>query len=480
MGDLKDKTRKGFAWKTIHTFATTGIQFFFMIFMTRLLSPSDYGMIGMLAVFIAFANAFVECGFGQALIRRQNRTSLDESTVFYFNIAASIICYFFLFCCSPLISRFYNMPVLSDILRMTGLTLVICSTYSVQSLLFSIKLDFKTQAAVNLTSVFVSGLVGLYLAYSGFGVWSLVWQQLLAAGINAIFYWVVSSWRPIWGFSVIAFKEMFSFGSKLLGSRLLNIVYANISTIFIGKYYTAADLGLYSKGNSIASFPSSTMFSVVSTVTYPTLCKLQSDRESLITVYRKFVRNSAYILFPIMTILAVVAVPLMRLLFGNSWTESGIYMSLACYPLMIVPTQCLNFNLLQVIGRSDLVLRLEIITKIMGVTMLAITLPISIYAMCYGTIINTTLCLILNIWYISKNFKIPIKDQFYDIIKSMMLSLLTGVVSFFAVMLIDADLLKIITGGFVGAFFYLFFSVVFRFKEIYELKDFIRKKNVVQ
>ncbi len=476
MGELKNKTLKGFAWSTIQSLASTGISFFFMIFMTRLLAPKDYGMIGMVGVFMAVAGAFVECGFGQALIRRQNRTAVDESTVFYFNITASIVCYIILFLIAPFISSFYKMPELTIILRILALTLVIGSLSSVHVLMYKIEMNFKVPSLINLISGILTGCVGVYIASLGKGVWALVAQQLMSATFITIAYWTVSKWRPIRAFSVQAFREMFSFGSRLLGSRLLNVFYANISPMVIGRYYSAADLGLSSKGSSLAGFPAGILQSNILTVTYPALCKLQTDKESLALIYRKFIRASSFVLFPIMTCLAVVATPLMIFLFGEKWAESGVYMALACFPWMIVPAQCLNFNLLQVVGRSDLVLRLEIITKIMGVTMLCITLPISIKAMFYGTIVNTVLCLIINITYITKFVGMSAKDQFVDILRSAILAFAIGIVVYIGLYFVEGDFLKILIGSLT--YFLLFggIAVFIRMKEFHEIIDVFKRK----
>lgn len=477
MGELKQKAVKGVAWNSIRSLCSTGINFIFMIFMTRLLTPDDYGMVGMLAVFTTIASAFIDCGFGQAIVRKQDRTVLDESTVYFFSIGASILCYLVIFLIAPWVGAFYEMPDLVLILRVMSLSLVVSSLYSVQALQYQIKLNFKTPSLIALSCNVFSGIVGLTLAYYGFGVWALVWQQLLSATFTAIVFIFVSEWHPIWGFSIKSFREMFAFGSNLLGARMLNIVYANISPVFIGKAYSAADLGLLSKGHSIAGFPANTIFGVLYTVSYPLLCKLQSDRKTLAEIYRRCIRVSSFVIFPVMTTLMVIGIPLMVFMFGDQWEESGKFLMLCCYPWMIVPVQSLNLCLLQVLGRSDLTLKLEIVGKILGVTMLVVCLPISIYAMCYGSIIVVSLCFFVNTHYTSDFIDLTLGQQMVDVGRSLGLSAVTGIVSYFIMTQFMSNLIQIIVGILSCIVIYLGFAFIFRMRELKELIDFVKYRE---
>lgn len=476
MGELKSKTLHGMLWNGAQRFSATGIQFLFMIFMTRLLLPSDYGIVGMLAVFMEISSAFIDCGFGQAIIRKQNRTKIDESTVFYFNVIASVACWLILFAAAPFVADFYKMPELSSILRVLSFTLVISSLSSMHVLDYMIKLDFKTQSIVNVLCSVFSGIGGLVLAYNGFGVWALVWQRILSALFITVAYWIISSWHPIWAFSYTSFREMFGFGSKLLGSRLLNTVYANIAPIFIGRYYTSADLGLYSKAQQMISFPNNSVFSVVDTVSYPVLCQVQSDRTQLTLAYRKFQRLGAYLMFPVMVLLTVLSRPLIISLFGQKWEETAFYMVLLCLPWMLVPIQCNNLNLLKVVGKSNLIFRLEIIGKVLGLLMLLVTLPISIYAMCYGTIIVTSICFFVNAYYTSRFIDLSVFGQIKDLFNSLALSLLSGVGAYITAYFIQLDVMKVILGGIVGVLIYFGLSYLIKIREFTELLDFVRNQ----
>ena len=454
MGELKDKAVKGIAWNTIQSLTNKSISFLFLIIMARLLLPADYGMVGMLAVFIAISEAFIDCGFGQAIIRKQDRTRVDESTVYYFSIIASCICYLIIFIIAPYVAKFYNMPELCALLRFLGLKIVIASFSTMQVLKYTIELNFKTPAIIKVSSNLLSGIIGIYFAKVGYGPWALAIQQVLLATFNSIFFIVISKWRPILKFSMDSFHEMFSFGSKLLGARLLNIIYANISAIFIGKAYSSEELGLYSKGNEMASYPSDILYGIVSTVSYPLLCTLQDDIERLSQAYRKVIRTIGFVVYPVMTIVCVLAEPIILTLFGEKWVDSAMYMALLCYPFMIVPICGANFSLLQVAGRSDLVLRLEIITKILGTVMLLITLPISVKAMCIGTIVNVTLCLIVNTHYTSRYVNLTQWQQILDLIKPFLMCIVMGALVWCAVHFIDNNIIKLLVGVPLGFLIY--------------------------
>ena len=479
MSELKAKAINGIAWNTIQSLSNKSISFLFLIVMARLLLPADYGMVGMLAIFIALADAFVNCGFGQAIIRKQRRTKLDESTVFYFSIGASLICYVILFGIAPLVATFYNMPELCPLLRFLGLKIVVSSFSSMQVLQYSIDLNFKTPAVVKVVSNISSGGIGIWCAFNGWGPWALAIQQVLMASFSTFMYIVLSKWRPIWGFSVTSFKEMFSFGSKLLGANLLNIFYSNLSAIFIGKAYSSSDLGLYSKGQEMAAYPSDLLYGIVNTVTYPLLCTIQNDRDKMTNAYRKIIKSIAFIIFPTMAIVCALAHPIILTLFGEKWAASAFYLAMLCYPCMLVPICTANFSLLQVVGRSDLVLRLEIITKIMGTVMLLITLPISIKAMCIGTIVNVTLCILVNTYYTSRFIDLSQRDQLFDLLKPLICCIALATIIFLVVGVFDNNIVKIIIGTSLGLVIFYGSSAMLRTDEFmlcyHIVKDKIKK-----
>ena len=475
MGELKTKALNGVVWNSIQRFASMGIRFFFMIFMTRLLLPSDYGMVGLLAIFLEIANVFIDSGFPSALVRKPDRTEVDESSVFYFNIFVSTSFYILLFLFAPLIGKFYDMPELATILRVLGLTLIINSFSTIQTIVCNIKLDFKTPSLIYIICSVISGTFGVILAMNGFGVWALVWQQLFSSFCITLSFWIFARWRPLWVFSMKSLKEMFAFGSNLLGTSVLNVIYRNISPIFIGKYYSPSDLGLYSRADQLVAFPSGTLQGVLISVSYPVLCKVQSNKAALTEVFRQFIQLTAFILFPVMVLLGVLSTPVIDALFGDNWSGASVYMPILCFPLMLVPLQCINLNVLKVVGRSDLILRLEIIGKVSGVIMLAITLPISIIALCYGTVVNVLICFFINTYYTARFVDLTVWGHIKDISRSLLLALVAGVAAFLVAMLFTSAWAKVLVGGSVGVMVYVGMAMVLRMKEYYLTIDLVKQ-----
>ena len=287
---LKNKTKKGLAWSMIERFATQGVQFLFGIILARLLSPDDYGVIAMPLVFLAIAQCIIDSGFSTALIRKPELTEDDLSTAFYFNIGIGILCYAVLFFSSPLIADFYHTPILSSLLKVTALAVLFNPLCAVQQAILTRKIDFKTQAIVSLSGAVVSGIVGLYMAYNGFGVWSLVFQQVGGYVMRTILLWILGKWKPKRKWSWESFHYLWGFGSKMLGSGLLDTIYNNIYPIVIGKYFCANDLGNYTRAQQFATLPSSNVTGVLQRVTFPVLSSIQNEDERLAKNYRKILK----------------------------------------------------------------------------------------------------------------------------------------------------------------------------------------------
>lgn len=382
---LKQVATKGVLWSSIERFSVQGIQFVIMIIMARLLTPEDYGLVGMLTIFLAVSQSLIDSGFSQALIRKQNRTEVDNSTVFYFNIAVGLALYLLFYIFAPWVADFYGLPELSLVMRVVCLGIIFNSLAVVQRALLTVRIDFKTQAKASLIAAVISGMAGVILAYTGFGVWALVCQQLVNLGINTLLLWIFSKWKPMRAYSWTSFRELFSFGSKLLASGLLDTTYNNIYPIVIGKVFSAGDLGHYTRAQQFSVFPSSNITGILQRVTYPVLCSIQNDIDRLRGVYRKFLKLSAYVVFPLMTGLAAVSFPFIRIVLGEKWMFCAVLLQIICFSMMWYPIHAINLNLLQVQGRSDLFLRLEIIKKSIGVIILFLTIPLGLKIMCLGS-----------------------------------------------------------------------------------------------
>lgn len=473
-GSLKQATTKGLFWSSVERFSNQGVQFVFSIILARLLSPSDFGIIAMITIFFAVAQSFVDSGFSNALVRKTDRREEDLSTCFYFNIAVGLAAYIVLFLIAPFVATFYNQPILSPIIRITGLGVVLNSLCVVQQALFTIKIDFKSQAKVTLSATLISGIVGVIFAYRGYGVWALVWQGVASSIVRMGLLWLMSKWYPKTGFSKSSFDYLFGYGSKLLASGLLDTIYNNIYPIVIGKFYTPAQLGNYSRALSFAQLPSSNITSILQRVTFPVLSTIQDDMPRLQTNYRRLLKLSAFIVFPLMMGLAAVTFPLIRIVLTPKWEGCSFYLQIICFALMWYPIHAINLNLLQVKGRSDLFLRLEVIKKIVGVCIMCITIPLGITALCVGMVVSSFIALFINTFYTGKLMDIGYLKQMRDLLPVLINSLLMGGVVFISIQFITNDVLKLIVGGIIGVLFYIFSSYIFTRAELAELKILLR------
>ena len=477
MPSLKEKTVKGLMWSSIDRFSTQGIQFMFSILIARLLLPSDYGAVAMLNIFLSISQSFIDCGFGTALIRKLDRTDTDFSTVFYFNIVVGLFFYIVLWLASPYIAAFYEIPLLEDITKVLALTFVFSSFSGVHSAKLSITIDFKTIAKISIIVTILTGSVGLWMAYNGYGVWALVIQAVSWSLLRTVLLWLFVRWIPKWIFSWKSFRGMFSFGSKLLISGLIDTTYKNIYTLVVGKVFSSTTLGLYSRASGLAQYPSSNITSVLQGVTFPVLSSIQNETERLADAYKRFLRISAFIVFPLMVGLAAVADPLIRLVLTDKWEGCIYLLQIVCFSMMWYPIHAINLNLLQVKGRSDFFLKLEIIKKIQGVTILCVTIPMGIVVMCYGQIVGSLLSLVYNTYYTKKLIGYGYIAQMKDLLHILIHSLAMGVGVWCIVQIFDSLWLQLVVGILCGAVYYIVGAYFLHFEELKEMISLVRKKG---
>ncbi len=473
---LKKKTLKGTLWSVAERFSVQSVNFIVMIIMARILTKADYGLVGMLAIFMEVSQSLVDSGFSQALVRKQDRTQVDTSTAFYFNIVIGILLYCIIFVSAPLIARYYGYPILEPMARVLGLGIIVNSLVVVQRALLLGKLDFKTQAKASLLASIVAGVVGITMTYNGFGVWSLVYYQLLLLGINTGALWIVTKWHPSWVFSWTSFKSMFGFGSKLAISGLLETFARNLYLLVIGKKFAAAELGLYTRAQQFGNYMSANVSGILQRVSYPVLCSIQHDEQALRKAYRKFLRLSAFIIFPLMCGLAGISHPLIILLLTDQWEGTVPLLQILCLSLMWYPIHAINLNLLQVKGRSDLFLKLEIVKKFVGIGILFASLPFGIIAICWGQVINSLISLIINTFYTGKLIEMGFWRQMREILPSLLYSLSMGIVVFCIINVINNLWLQLILGILAGAGYYFAIAKLTRSADLRELLSFISKK----
>lgn len=475
---LKQKTFKGMVWTTAAKFAVQGFNFIQGIILARLLDPSDFGLIAMAGVFTAISATFVDSGFSNALVRNKERTEMDYSTTFVTNVALSLFFCLLLCACSGLIADFYHQDKLRKIVILCASQLFLGSINAVQGTRLTINLDFRTKGIINVISVVVTGLVTIAMAFMGYGVWSLIYPLFFKIVLEFFLYRYFQHWFPKLQFSWESWKKSFSFGSKLLLSSLINTLYGNIAPLIIGKKYSAADLGYYNKAEGYAALPSKTATQVLGGVTFPVLAEVQDDMEALQSVYRRLIRLSAYVVFPLMMGIAALARPLVICLITEKWSQSILYLQIVCFALMWYPVHSLNLNLLQVKGRSDLFLRLEIIKKVIGLTTLFITVPIGLVAMCIGQVFVSLISLVINTHYTGKMIDVGFLKQMKDLLPSLLYSVSMGAVIWFCIKLVPNLWVQLAVGIAVGAAYYLGVSKLTRSPELDYVVQLL-KENVL-
>lgn len=477
MSTLKEKTVKGIVWSSVDRFSTQGIQFVFGILIARMLLPSDYGIIAMLGIFIAVSQTFVDSGFGTAIVQKIDRTETDFSTVFYFNIAVAVVAYAILWLVSPLIASFYSIPLLEPVTKVMALNLIISALSGIQNSKLSIAIDFKSRAQISIISTVLTGAVGLWMAYHGYGVWALVAQSVFSTSLRTVLLWLYVRWIPGLVFSWKSFRELFSFGSKMLASGLLDTIYNNVYTIIIGRLFSSSVLGVYSRADSLAQYPSSNITGVLQNVTFPVLSSIQNDSYRLADAYRRFLRMAAFIIFPLMVGLAAVADPLIRLMLTDKWAGTIPLLQILCFSLMWYPIHAINLNLLIVKGRSDYFLKLEVMKKVLGVSVLCVTVPMGIVAMCFGRIFTSLVCLGLNTYYTNKLIGYGFWSQMRDLAHIVVHSLVMGAIAWAIVQAMPSPWGKLLLGILGGVVYYMLVAYVMRFDELKEVKSLIWKQR---
>lgn len=450
------------------------IQLVISVVLARLIMPEQFAAIAMLSIFLAVAQIFINSGFSTALMRKHNRTQVDCSSVFYFNIVISILTYWILYILAPYVAIFYNLPELKPILRVTSISLIIGSFAGVHQTLFSIRMDFRSLAKYNLAALIISGAIGILMAYKGFQVWALVAQSLVSIAVSTTLICYNSTWRPTWQFSWSSLSEFFGFGSKLLASGLLDTVYTNMYSVVIGKFFPHSDLAFYNRAVGLKTIASTTPTSVLQSVTFPALCKLQTNDDVLRNSYRRMLRISAFVVFPLCLGIGGVSYPLINVLYTDTWIYAAVLLQIIVFAGMWYPIHAINLNLLKVKGRSDLFFRLEIIKKIFGVIILCITLPIGLEAMCYGSIFNSISSLIINTYYTGKLLNLGFFTQMKDLSPSLILALAMFAVCKILSTALGNGIISLSVSIVAGAIIYIGGAILFRFPEFNDLIN-IRK-----
>lgn len=466
---LKKKTIGGLLWSFGDLMGNQGMQFLIQIILARMLLPEHFGLIGMIIVFIAVSNSIVDSGFTQALIREQNTTQTDYSTVFYFNLAVSVVIYFLMYLIAPAVSVFFGEPELTTLLRVLTIGIIINAFGIIPRAMLTKEVNFKAQAKVNMAASIISGLVAIGMAIVDFGVWSLVFRTLVMNVIQSLLLVLSKRWLPSLTFSISSFKRLFGFGWKLLVSGLIDTIFINIYFVIIGRQYSTAQLGYYTNASKFCDMSAQSLSTAIQRVTYPILSSIQDEKDRLKQSYRKIIKMAAYIIFPIMIGFAVIAEPLVRFLFGEQWMLMVPYFQLLCIGAMLYPIHALNLNILQVKGRSDIYLKLEILKMVIAsiLIFLAIWLKLGIFGLVGAAVLDSYIALFINTYYSGKEIEYPVKEQMKDLVPIYAVTaIMGGVVYFIGEFLLSGSFLAMLLQIAIGITFYVALSKLAKIDEL--------------
>ncbi len=419
---LKEKAVTGIFWSLSDSLATQLTQFITGLILARILSPEEFGLVGMITVFIAISQSLSDGGFGDALIRKQNTTADDYSTAFYFNLIVSALVFGILYLTAPAVARFYSRPELVEIERVLGLTILINAFCIIQRTHITKQVDFRMLMKVNLTSSFISGVISIIMALTGFGVWSLVWRSIIRSVVQAIILWTTNKWRPIARFSRESFISLFSFGSKMLLSGLIDTIYNNVYLLIIGKFYSASQLGYYTRADQFSRLPSRNMMLTVQKVSFPVLSQVQDEPERLREGFRRIIVATMLVSFVLMLGMAAVAEPMIITLIGEKWYPAVEYLQWLCLAAMLFPLHALNVNMITVKGRSDIVLKLEVVKKLLAIPVIVIGIFLGIRPLLIGMVVLSFIYYFINAFYSGKLLNYRPLDQLSDIIPSFIVA----------------------------------------------------------
>ena len=481
--NLKAKTVSGMIWSALQRFGTMGISFVSNIVLARLLTPDDYGCIGMLAIFITISNTFVDGGFGSALIQKTEPTQVDYSTIFWWNLFLSIILYGVLLISAPAVSRFYNIPLLESVLQVQGVVLIINALNIVQTNQLRKSINFKRLATIHIVSHIIAATLAIVLAYMGWGVWALVAQQIVASSITSVMLWVINRWMPSLCFSVESFKQLFSFGGFILASNLINTFCNNVQGLLIGKFFSPAMLGYYTQAYKLENIASHSISGVVDQVSYPVLSKVQSDKIAMKNAIYRLISSIAYITFPLMLILIIVAKPLITLLYGIQWLPSIPYFQIICIGGIAVCLQGVTYQAIASIGKSKELFWWTIIKRGLGlILVVGGMLVFDMNGLLWGFVISCWLLTIINSFLVGKFIGYNLYQQFKDLLPIFFLSVFTFIVTFLITNVVITiygdihDIINILITVFIYIGIYIMLSYIFKLKVFLSYMDIIRNK----
>lgn len=478
MQSINKKISSGVLWNLASLFMTRGASTIFTLFLARLLAPEAFGLIAMITIVFELANTMVTSGLGTALIRSKSVSDTDFNTVFYTNIALSTIAYTVLFIGSPYVAKFYNQPELTLLIQIMGLSVFINATKIVQTAIFSRDMNFQALMKSNITSVVLSGILGIIAAWYGLGVWSLVIQNLSATFISAVVLWYMSSWRPRLEFSYVSFSKLFKFSKNILAEGLVDVVFTNSYVLVIGRLFSAEITGLYFFANKVSNLISQQLTSAIQQATLPALSTMQDEQEALRVKYRQIIQMTMFITTPVMTLLAAVSPILIPFAFKENWTPAVPYLQMLCIIGALYPLHAINVNLLLVKGRSDLLFKIGLVKRAVSITLLFLAIPYGVTGIIIGQIISSLFSLLPNTYFTTKLVNYSLLNQVRDVAKPVLNSVVVGLCTW--LLIINAanihPFIWLTLCGILGSFLYLAVSIITRTEGAIVLINFYNTK----
>lgn len=463
-----------FIWRFAERCGAQLVTFIVSIVLARILTPEDYGVVALATVFTSILQVFVDSGLGTALIQKKKADDLDFSSVFYFNFVVCIVLYIIMFFTAPFISVFYNDSSLTSIVRVASLTIVISGVKGIQQAYVSRNMLFKRFFFATLGGTIFSAVIGIGLAYAGFGVWAIVAQQLSNTAIDTLILWITVKWRPKKMFSIKRLKELLNFGWKLLISSLFNTVYNNLRNLIIGKYYSSADLAYYNQGDKFPNLIVTNINSSIDSVLLPTLSSAQDEKKRVKSMTRRAIKTSTYIMAPLMMGLAFCATPIVRLILTEKWMPCVPYLQIFCITYMFWPIHTANLNAINAMGRSDYFLKLEIVKKAIGMLLLLSTMHFGVMVMAYSLLVTTVTSMIINSWPNKNLLGYSLKEQIIDIFPGIFLALLMGLAISLVRLLALPDIVTLAFQIPLGAVIYIGLSYVFKIEPFEYLLNMVK------
>lgn len=470
------KAISGIIWTFVDSLLLKGLPIIALIILNRLLSTEDFGISAIMLVFINLGTTFVESGLANSLIRTKDADDRDYSSVFWINIIVGFAFYFILYFSFPYIVLFFDQPIPIDVLRWSSLGIIFASFSTVQTAILSAQMQFRKLMLTNISGAVLSPLVGVLMAYYGYGIWSLVAMTLITPLMQTLSLWIASAWRPLFIIDIAKTKKHFHFGYKLLLSSLLDTIYTNIYTVIIGKRYHLSELGIYDRAKKINDLPSSVLTTIVTKVTYPLLANIQDNKEEVSNAYQQILRMSLYITAPVMLGLSVIAHPLILLLASEKFIDAVPYFQIICLASMLYPIHSINLNILKVYGKTNLFLRLEVIKKILATVCILASFPFGIIGLLWSLVATSVLSLLVNTYFSKELIGYSTKQQLLEMIPTLLTAGTMYTVMRLASQFIQEypPILQILVNFVIGFLLYFILSYIFKLKPFLFLVKIIK------